>query len=67
MKMKTKQRRILLESLMGLFLARVGLFGIYPVGLAFYGAVFSEGNGRFFTALGVFLGMVTVAEPIDCM
>ncbi len=56
-----------MESLMGFFLARVGLFGIYPVGLAFYGAVFSEGNGRFFTALGVFLGMVTVAEPIDCM
>ena len=55
--MKQIQKRILLQVVLGFLLGRVSIFGLNPVGIAYFAAGFTEGGGIFPVALAVFFGM----------
>lgn len=58
--MKKIQKRMLLQVLLGFVLGRVAVFGINPVGVAYYAAGFTEGGAILPVAVTVLLGMSTV-------
>lgn len=57
--MKQIQKRMLLQILLGFVLGRVAIFGINPVGIAFFAAGFTEGGAIIPVALTILLGMST--------
>lgn len=62
--MKQIQKRMLLQVLLGFVLGRVVLFGINPVGLAYFAAGFTEGGAILPVAVTLLLGMSTVL-PVE--
>jgi len=63
--MKKVQKRMLLQVILGFLLGRVSVFGLNPVGIAYFAAGFTEGGGIFPVALAVFLGMVSSSMGIE--
>lgn len=62
--MKQIQKRMLLQVLLGFVLGRVVVFGINPVGVAYFAAGFTEGGAVLPVAVTVLLGMSTVL-PVE--
>lgn len=63
-RMKEIQKRQLLQILLGFFLGRVDIFGINPVGIAFFAVCYSEAGAKIPVGIAVTLGMLT-AFPLD--
>lgn len=57
------QKRMLFQVLLGFFLGRVNLFGINPVGVAYFAASYTETGAKLPVGIAVFLGMVTAFSP----
>lgn len=58
--MKVIQKRMLLQIVLGFLLGRVDLFGINPIGIAFFAAGYTEEGARIPVGISVILGMLTV-------
>lgn len=63
--MKQIQKRILLQVVLGFLMGRVSLFGLNPIGIAYFAAGFPEGGGVFPVAMAVFIGMVSSSMSIE--
>lgn len=62
--MKDVHKRMLLQIALGFLLGRVNLFGINPVGIAYFAAGYTENGAKFPVAVSVILGMMT-AFPME--
>lgn len=58
--MKVIQKKMLLQIILGFFLGRVNLFGINPIGIAFFAAGYTEEGAKIPVGISVILGMLTV-------
>lgn len=58
--MKDIHKRMLLQIVLGFLLGRVNLFGINPIGIAYFAASYTEEGARIPVGIGVLLGMLTV-------
>lgn len=58
--MKVIQKKMLLQIVLGFFLGRVNLFGINPIGIAFFAAGYTEEGVKIPVGISVVLGMLTV-------
>jgi len=58
--MKVIQKRMLFQIMLGFLLGRVNVFGINPVGVAFFAAGYTEDGAKIPVAISVLLGMATV-------
>ena len=58
--MKAIQKKMLLQIILGFFLGRVNLFGINPIGIAFFAAGYTEEGAKIPVGISVILGMLTV-------
>ena len=63
--MKQIQKRMLLQVVLGFLLGRVSIFGLNPVGIAYFAAGFTEGGGIFSVAATVFLGMACSSMSME--
>ncbi len=63
--MKQIQKRILLQVVLGFLMGRVSLFGLNPIGIAYFAAGFVEDGGIFPVAIAVFIGMVSSNMSIE--
>lgn len=57
--MKQIQKRMIVQVVLGFLMGRVSVFGLNPIGIAYFAAGFSEGGGIISVALAVFIGMVS--------
>lgn len=62
--MKEIQKRMLVQICLGFLLGRVDLFGMNPIGVAFFATGYEEEGAKLPVALSVLLGMFTVL-PIE--
>ena len=58
--MKTIQKKMLVQVLLGFLLGRVSIYGMNPVAPAFFAAGFAEGGAVLPVAITILLGMSTV-------
>lgn len=58
--MKEIHKRMLLQIVLGFLLGRVNLFGMNPVGIAYFAAGYTEDGSKIPVGIGVVLGMLTV-------
>lgn len=58
--MKNIQKRMLLQIVLGFLLGRVNLFGINPIGIAYFAASYTEEGSKIPVGISVILGMLTV-------
>lgn len=58
--MKTIQKKMLVQVLLGFLLGRVTIYGMNPVAPAFFAAGFAEGGAVLPVAITILLGMSTV-------
>ncbi|MCI8780062.1 MAG: SpoIIE family protein phosphatase [Lachnospiraceae bacterium] len=58
--MKVIQKKMLLQIVLGFFLGRVNLFGINPIGIAFFAAGYTEEGAKIPVGISVVLGMLMV-------
>lgn len=63
--MKDIQKRKLLQILLGFLLGRVDIFGINPVGIAYFAVCYTESGAKLPVGIGVVLGMATAFPPDD--
>lgn len=63
--MKQVQKRMLLQVVLGFLVGRISIFGLNPVGIAYFAAGFTEGGGVFPVALAVFLGMACSSMSLE--
>lgn len=61
--MKDIHKRMLLQTGLGFLLGRVSLFGMNPIGIAYFAAGYTQNGAKFPVAVSVLLGMVTVDPP----
>lgn len=54
------QKKMLLQIALGFLLGRVNLFGINPIGIAYFAAGYTEEGARLPVGISVILGMLTV-------
>lgn len=58
--MKDVHKRMLLQIVLGFLLGRVNLFGMNPIGIAYFAAGYTETGAKLPVAVSVILGMMTV-------
>ncbi len=63
--MKEIQKRKLLQILLGFLLGRVNIFGINPVGIAFFAVCYTEPGAKIPVGISVVLGMATAFSMDD--
>ncbi len=56
--MKRIQKRMLLQVIMGYLLGRVSIFGLNPIGIAYFAAGFAKGGAVLPVGIAVFFGMM---------
>lgn len=62
--MKVIHKRMLVQIVLGFLLGRVNLFGINPIGIAYFAAGYTEEGSKIPVGIGVVFGMLTVF-PIE--
>lgn len=63
--MKQIQRRMVLQVVLGVLMGRISIFGLNPIGIAYFAAGFAEGGSVFFVAVAIFLGMVSSSISME--
>lgn len=63
-KMKEIQKRMLVQIILGFLLGRVEIFGINPIGIAYFAAGYTETGAKLPVAISVALGMF-MALPLE--
>lgn len=58
--MKENHKRMLLQVILGFLLGRVSLFGMNPIGIAYFAAGYTEEGAKIPVGISVVLGMLTV-------
>lgn len=58
--MKDVHKRVLSQIVLGFLLGRVNLFGINPIGIAYFAASYTEEGSKLPVGISVILGMITV-------
>lgn len=58
--MKDIHKRMLVQIVLGFLLGRVNLFGINPIGIAYFAAGYTEEGSKIPVGISVILGMITV-------
>lgn len=65
--MKDIHKRMLLQIGLGFLLGRVNLFGINPIGIAYFAAGYTEKGAKFPVAVSILLGMMTAFQAEDVL
>ena len=65
--MKLFKKEKLLLFLLGIFVARAGVYGAYPFSLGFFTAVYIENRHSKWIMIPIIIGMLSIMTPLESL